>query len=50
VRELSAVQGQPGTALWDCRDAAGRSVAPGVYFIRLSSAEAELQRKAVLAR
>ncbi|UCG44167.1 MAG: VCBS repeat-containing protein [candidate division WOR-3 bacterium] len=50
VRELETVRGRPGAAVWDCRDAAGRAAAPGVYFIRLSTAEAELQRKAVLTR
>jgi hypothetical protein len=38
------------TATWDGRDAFGRSVSPGVYFVRMTSPGFTATRKAVLLR
>jgi hypothetical protein len=38
------------TAIWDGRDAFGRSVSPGVYFVRMTSPGFTATRKAVLLR
>jgi hypothetical protein len=37
VQEIIAASQAPGrySVAWDCRDASGRSVAPGVYFCRM---------------
>lgn len=42
----------PGTyeAVWDLRDAAGQRVAPGVYFVRLSSGVSSAEQRVVIMR
>lgn len=39
----------PRVLTWDGRDAAGRRAAPGVYFVRLESADGAMTRKVVIA-
>jgi flagellar hook assembly protein FlgD len=38
------------TARWDGRDAVGRDVADGVYFVRLEAGDRSMSRKLVVAR
>ena len=49
VKSLASGLAQPGVrvAAWDGRDEQGRSLAAGVYFFRLESADATLTRKTV---
>ena len=50
VRDLPVGVGRSGVTAWDCRDDAGRAVAPGIYFVRLAAPDSELQAKVVLTR
>jgi len=53
VRTLAAGEARgpgPHEAVWDGRDASGRSVPSGVYFARLSAAGAERTRRLVLQK
>ncbi|MEO0079227.1 MAG: T9SS type A sorting domain-containing protein [candidate division WOR-3 bacterium] len=48
-RLVRTITGQ-GRLTWDGRDELGNTVAPGIYFCRLSSRENEAQAKLILAR
>jgi hypothetical protein len=50
VRELRCALTNDRTLVWDGRDNAGRSVAPGVYLVRVPGSEGSAARKLLLVR
>ncbi|MCK4412016.1 MAG: right-handed parallel beta-helix repeat-containing protein [Candidatus Eisenbacteria sp.] len=52
VRTLTEGLREPGVhaAFWDCRDALGHRVSPGIYFLRLRVANEQVTRRLVVVR
>jgi hypothetical protein len=53
IKDLSAqlcVTGNPSTFVWDGRDASGKAVPSGIYFVKLDWATAQTVSKAILLR
>jgi hypothetical protein len=48
VRPLGSGSGSPGTLRWDARDAQGRTVPAGVYWVRVTVGDRDATRRLVL--